>query len=154
MSFVIWERFHHIFITLTIVLSNAFAPTWIYQGLERFTESAATNISTKILSTMLIFVFVRFPDDAIYILVLNVVAGLVVSSILWLRLPFIGQLRVSMVSTSSIRNILTEGAEVFLTTIMISWYTSCALIIVGFFGAVMRPAFMPSQKKSCPQPRP
>jgi polysaccharide transporter, PST family len=124
----------YFFMTLMIILSNAFAPVWIYQGLERFTESSVTNISARILSTVLIFVFVKSPDDAMNVLLLNVIAGLVISSILWMRLPFIKQFRVSMVSIPTIRKIFTEGSEVFLTTIMISWYTSCALIIVGLVG--------------------
>lgn len=133
-------------ITLMIVLSNTFAPHWIFQGLEKFAEASIISILVRITFTCLIFILVT-QDDAKYVLILSVISGAVISLLLWLRLPSVRQLRLSMVSTPAIRRVLIDGSEVFFTTMAIGWYTSGALIIVGLMGGRMQLVFMLYQKK-------
>jgi PST family polysaccharide transporter len=122
------------FITLLMVLSSAFAPQWIYQGLEKFAEASITSTLIRFASTGLIFVFVKTPDDAINTLILNVVAGTTISLLLWIRLPNLKQLRLSTVAWPAIKRVIVDGSAVFVTTIMIAWYTTGALIVVGLIG--------------------
>lgn len=76
-----------LYLVLSMLLfSNIFDISWFYQGLEDFKKIAIRNIVVKLISVVMIFTFVKKPDDLIiYALILNgstVIANLT----LWLGL--------------------------------------------------------------------
>ncbi|MDD3453484.1 MAG: flippase [Bacilli bacterium] len=73
-------------ILLLQLLSNCFDISWFFQGMEEFKKIVLRNLLVKIISIILIFSFIKTPNDvAIYILI-SVVSAFVGNLVLWLNI--------------------------------------------------------------------
>lgn len=55
------------FLSFTIVFAQAFNPIWFLQGLEDFKTSSVINIVSKLTYVLLIFSFITFSEDYIWV---------------------------------------------------------------------------------------
>lgn len=70
-----------------LVIGNALFPLWFFQGIEQMKYISFFNISSKIISTLLIFVFVRTQADYIYVIIINSISSILIG-ILAIQLIF------------------------------------------------------------------
>ena len=104
---------------------------WFFQGFERMRLVAALDISTKVLSTVAIFIFVHRPEEASRVLVFQGV-GFLLSFAVGLALAY-RQVPVQMPTWRSSREALRMGWGVFLLRGSISLYTVGNAFILGLF---------------------
>jgi polysaccharide transporter, PST family len=112
-------------------LAQGFNIMWFFQGFERMQFVAALDISTKALSTIGIFVFVRKPDDAWLVLLIQG-AGYLLSFAVGLALAY-RQLPVRLPTWNSVREALRMGWSVFLLRGSVTLYTAGNAFILGLF---------------------
>ncbi|KPC99200.1 putative O-antigen transporter [Geobacillus sp. BCO2] len=125
------------FIFFMIVIGNALFPTWFYQGVERMNYITAINISIKILSVVLIFLFVKEKDDYITASIIQA-SGILIAG-------FIGFSMLQIKFSISVRNLklnfnfrhllqeIKDSSNVFISTLAGNVYGQGAVIITGIF---------------------
>lgn len=124
-----------------LVLGNVLFPSWLFQGLERMREVAVLQISGRLLSIPLLFLFVRNErGGAMAIAALG--AGSVIAggaSMLWIRRARL--VNFSLPSADEVRFSLREGAGLFISRISISAYTALTPILLGTCSGVVQLAY-------------
>ena len=69
------------YLTFLMVIGNAIFPSWFFQGIEQMKYITVLNTLSKLISLILIFVFIKNTSDYIYMPILNAL-GFIVSGIL------------------------------------------------------------------------
>lgn len=69
------------YLTFLMVIGNAIFPSWFFQGIEQMKYITVLNTLSKLISLILIFVFIKKTSDYIYMPILNAL-GFIVSGIL------------------------------------------------------------------------
>jgi PST family polysaccharide transporter len=112
-------------------LAQGFNMMWFYQGFERMRVVATLDISTKALSTIAVFIFVKRPEDAWRVLVLQGVGFLLSFAVgLWLAYR---ELPVCRPTWKSSYDALRMGWSMFLFRGSVSLYTAGNAFILGLF---------------------
>jgi PST family polysaccharide transporter len=114
-----------------VVVGNVLFPTWLFQGLEQLTTTAIINLSVRSLVIFGVFALIHQPED------LLLYAGLL--SFQWLGSGLIGVIialkklnaRLPFPLWCDIREILTDGWMLFLSSGAIQLYTSGNSFILG-----------------------
>ncbi len=122
-------------------------PMWLFQGLERMKRIAVLTVVAKTLVVVGTVLFVRDPDDYLYVPLLHSggtlligVAGAVIA--LWsfpvqFRLPSVGVLKREFVN----------GWHLFISRMATTLYTTSNVVILGLFADNVSVAyFVPAQK--------
>ena len=104
---------------------------WFFQGFEQMRLVAALDISTRLLSTIAIFVFVRRPDEAWRVLLIQS-SGFLLSFAIGLALAY-RELPVRLPTWSSSRQALRMGWGMFLFRGSVSLYSAGNAFILGLF---------------------
>lgn len=118
---------------LGIVLGSAFNATWLFQGMEEMRYITIVSFVSKVLFTLLIFVFIHTPEDYKYIILLNS-AGFLIAGILAVflaRKEF--RLKFLIPNLSDVKAQLIDGFYVFLSTVFMNLYRNSNTFILGLF---------------------
>lgn len=116
-----------------MVAGDILTPVWLFQGMEKMKYVTLVNASSKILFTVLVFVFIRKADDYVWLILLNS-AGYMLAGVLSLivaRVQFGMKLRPA--SVESIRYQLKDGLSVFGSTFGMYLYRNANVIILKQF---------------------
>ncbi|MGG1655944.1 hypothetical protein ETC05_08295 [Geobacillus sp. BMUD] len=133
-----FSRYYQIyFIFFMSVIGNALFPTWFYQGIERMNYVTVINIVAKILSVVLIFLFVKQKDDYIVASVIQALGILIAGFIGFLMLQVKFSVNIMNLKLNfNFRRLLQETREsgnVFISTLAGNVYGQGAVIITGIF---------------------
>ncbi|QGU31762.1 flippase [Thermochromatium tepidum] len=114
------------------VIASALFPIWFLQGLERLQVVAALQLLTRGLALIPIFLLIRQPSDAIWVLIIQGGAAMLagVLSLWWIH-------RQSIVAWyrprwPEIRGVLREGGALFGSRVSISLYTTLVPLVLGW----------------------
>lgn len=118
---------------LGIVLGDSFNSIWLFQGMEKMHFITIVNVIPKALFTVLIFVFIRNPEDYKYILLFNslgfLIAG-IMSTVIANRkfgIKFVWP------SWQGIKFQLKDGLALFGTSVGTNLYGNASVFILNFF---------------------
>lgn len=118
---------------LGIVFGDILNPVWLFQGMENMKYMTIVNAISKIVFTLLIFIFIKDPDDFVYVTLLNsagfLVAG-IISFILAIRIFNIQYVRIKV---GDIFRQIKEASIVFLSSAFVSLYNNSFVFIMGLF---------------------
>lgn len=132
---------------LGILLGNVLFPVWLFQGKESMSLSSFANISSRLLSVPLVFIFVNSTADAwiaALIMSLTTIMGGVISILLLIRKKWIFW---QPVSFADVILQFKDGWYLFLSTAAISIYTSSITVLLGFIcGPVVVGYFVAADK--------
>lgn len=118
-----------------MVVGYAIFPTWLFQGMEKMKFVTIVNGITKIIFTILIFVFIKTQQDYIYVLLINSL-GFIVSGIISLIIAFkVFKVKIKLISGKEIIHQLKEGWYLFVSTMSISVYRNSNIVILGFLAS-------------------
>lgn len=127
------EDFLVYILSFSIVIGQTIFPEWLFQGLENMKFMVVLNIISKLIFTMLIFIFIKSPND--YVLQpLFAGCGYILSGVI--SLYFIHRKMKLRFKVSNFREIyvsIKNSFDVFLNNLMPNLYTSVSVLILGFF---------------------
>lgn len=119
--------------SFTIVIGQILFPIWFFQGIEQMKFITYLNVTAKLIYSVLIFVFIKTPDDFIYVNLFmgtgNIMAGII--SVFFIIKKF--NIIVKFPGFSSIKVELKNGYHILLSNFSINIYLNSNIIILGIF---------------------
>ncbi len=114
-----------------IVIGDALLPLWLFQGMEKMKFITLVNFISKLLFTLLIFVFVKEESDYLIVPLFNtagyLVAGLISFFIAFRKFRLIPMLpRMNL-----IREQVTESWSIFVSTLSMNLYRNANTLLLG-----------------------
>ncbi len=113
------------------VIGNTLFPVWFFQGTEKMKYIAILNIIGGIILTILIFVFVKSPQDYLWVPVANslvfLFTGIVGQFIIWYRF----KISFNFAGYHSVKQQLKAGWDIFISLLAINAYTTTRVFTVG-----------------------
>ena len=119
-------------LAFTAVVGNALFPIWFLQGLERLQAVAAIQVTSRLVALLPIFVLVKAPSDAGFVLAINggaaVLSGLL--SIGWIRYQHLADWH--WPGWPAVMHELHDGRALFGSRVVISFYTTLVPLALGW----------------------
>jgi polysaccharide transporter, PST family len=117
----------------SIVLGQTLLPVWFFQGIEQMKYITYLNVVSKVLFTVLIFVFVKLSSDYPLVLIFigfgNLISGLMgIGLVLYKH-----KVTYKLPRFSSIKTEIFSGWSLFVANFSIVAYINSNLFILGFF---------------------
>lgn len=121
------------FFSMLFCLSEALFPIWYFQGIEKMKYITFINVTTRIVSAILIIVFVKQPNDYLFV-PLFLGMGTVLGSVIGLYIVFkIYKNNFILLSISHLRGYTKENIPLFLSNVSSQIYVNANKLIVGSF---------------------
>jgi PST family polysaccharide transporter len=125
-----WELYY---LTFGMVIGQALFPIWFFQGVERMKYITILNIIAKLIFTILIFVFIKTPQDYLYVPILNSL-GFIVVGLLSLYIIFSQfKMKITMPTFDYTKKTFVESSSLFVSNISVTLYTASNTFILGLF---------------------
>lgn len=123
-----------IFVTFLMTPGQIMFPDWFFQAVERMKYITMLNLLSKLLFTVLVFIFIKDKDD--YILQpLFVSLGFVLSGVIAMYYILIKwKVKLRFVSLCSILYTIKSSTDVFINNLVPNLYNSFSTVILGFVG--------------------
>jgi len=120
-------------VTFFGVLGTALFPLWFYQGTEKMKYISIISVSVRLVTTVLIFIFIQTEDDFIKLAGLNTITQFVIGIIglFWAINKF--RIKYSVPTVSLLKQQLKSGWNLFISTVSINLYTTSNVFILGLF---------------------
>ncbi len=113
------------------VVGNTLFPVWFFQGTEKMKYIAILNIIGGIILATLIFVFVKGPQDYLWVPMANslvfLFTGLVGQFIIWYRF----KISYTFAGYTLVKQQLRAGWDIFISLLAINAYTTTRVFTVG-----------------------
>jgi polysaccharide transporter, PST family len=121
------------YLSFSMVLGQLLLPTWFFQGIEKMVYLTYLNLAGKISFTLLIILFIRQPQQYVYV---NLLYGLgnMVSGIagLWLMVKKF-DIKFIIPGNFLLKTEIKKGWNVFISNFAINAYLNSNILILGFF---------------------
>lgn len=114
-----------------VVIGQALFPGWFFQGIEKMQFVTLINIISKIIFTVLIFIFIKSEANYLMVPVYNSL-GFIVSGVFGLLIS-LRYLKFTAPSLSLILRLFKESFSLFLSNFALSMYTASNVFILGLF---------------------
>ncbi len=105
-----------VFISFFPVIMYIFMPEWIYQGLEEMEFITYTNVVSRIVYVILIFMFIKQEDDYILYPIFNIV-GLLFASLASLIILYHKNIKLYWVGFGAILKFIKDAKDLFINEI-------------------------------------
>lgn len=127
-----WEVYFGAFL---VVVGQALFPIWYFQGMEKMKYITIVNITSKLIFTIAIFIFIRNEKDYLLVPVFNGL-GIVVGSFyaLWIIKKHFFQ-KFKMQTVQTILSYFKDSTQFFLSRVSVSIYTSANAFVLGVFSS-------------------
>ncbi|NRD69953.1 flippase [Psychrobacter okhotskensis] len=121
-------------ITFLMVPGNIFFPDWFFQAMERMKYITIFNLISKILFTLLVFIFIKEKSDFI-LQPLFISLGSVVSGIFAMYIIIVKwKVKLIRPNRSSVFNTIKNSTDVFINNIVPNFYYGFSTILLSFWG--------------------
>ena len=122
-------------LTFLMVVGNAIYPVWFFQGMERMKYITFLNILARIVSLILIFIFVKEKTDYLFVPLLNSL-GFMLSGIIGLVFAFREfKIKLYIPSGRVLWKQFKYSSEFFLSRASLSLYTNTNAFCLGLIGS-------------------
>ena len=121
------------FFSLAIVLAQALNPAWFLQGIENFVWVTAINISSKIFYLLLVFCFISFKQDYIYVNLFLGLSALVCNVAGLFLIKFKYNYKIIFPKTPEVVGILKRDFSFSVSQLFLSVRELSPLILTGYF---------------------
>ena len=135
LSLIVWNRKYMIMVIfgLGIVIGDILNPVWLFQGMEKMRYMTIVNFVSKLLFTLLVFVFIKEQDHYIFIPLLDsfgyILAGLLS---IWIAYKEFG-VKFHFPKMNEIVFQFKDGLYIFMSTIFMNLYRNSNTFILGLF---------------------
>lgn len=115
------------------IIGQVLFPVWFFQGIEKMRYITVLNAISKLIFTLLIFVYVRSIDDLYLVFIFNAL-GAIVAGLLALYIAVTKfNVKLKPQSIDTLKYYFIDGWYVFTSRVAVEFYTSANIIILGFF---------------------
>ncbi len=115
------------------VFSNILFPTWYFQGIQKMRVVTYIQLSLKLLSLPLLFVFIKNPDDIVKFATITISTGLLGGIIAMLILRFQDSIKLIWVPVNKLKEGFKDATPFFLSSSMNTVKQQTATILIGSF---------------------
>jgi len=119
--------------TFLIIVGHALFPIWYFQGLEKMKYITIVSITSKLLFTVTIFIFIHSQSDYLFVPILNG-SGLITGSLLslWILNKQFKQ-SFAFQKYTILKQYFIDSLQFFLSRVSVSLYTTINTVIIGIF---------------------
>ena len=129
------------------VIGNIFLPVWLFQGLEKLARLSIFNLIIKISYAVSIFLLIKNRNDYLLIpLILSISQIIVGVAAFYYSIRFF-QISLFLPSKNEIKKTFTEGWNLFLSFVFISFYTTSNIVILGLFATNLSVGYFSASNK-------
>lgn len=122
-----------IVMTFLMIPGHIMFPDWFFQAMEKMKYITILNLASKILFTILVFIFIKSKEDYIlqplFTSMGYVLAGVIAMYYILRR----WKVRLKIVSLKSIIETIKSSTDVFINNLLPNLYASLATILLGIF---------------------
>ena len=121
------------YLTFLWIIGQAIFPIWYFQGIEKMKYITIVNITSKLIFTVAIFVFIHSESDYLIVPILNGL-GFITGGILSLYLISTKfNQKFQFQTTTKLIYYFRESSHFFLSRLAVSIYTSANAFVLGLF---------------------
>jgi PST family polysaccharide transporter len=115
------------------VFSNILFPTWYFQGIQKMKVVTYIQLSLKLISLPILFVFINHPDDIIKFAAITISTGLLGGIIAMLILRYSNSIKLIWVPIYKLKLGFKDAVPFFLSSSMNTIKQQTATILIGSF---------------------
>ncbi len=115
-------------------ISSAIAshfPAWLFQGMERMRQMAILSVLSKILQLLLLILLIHSPKDLLKSLLIFGATNAALTVAAWIFAAHSFRVRLSPPCMHSMREVLVEGFEVFVSQIGVVAFSNANILVLG-----------------------
>jgi PST family polysaccharide transporter len=129
------------------VIGNVLFPVWFFQGVEKMRYISLISGTTKVISAVLLFVFVHRPADGLLAVAIQS-AGMVLAGVIGLAVC-LGTMRLDLhwPSWESLKTCSADGWHLFVSTASVSLYTNSNVFLVGLLAGNVQAGYFSAAEK-------
>lgn len=121
-------------VSFLLVPGNIFFPEWFFQAMERMKFITIFSLTSKLIFTLLVFIFIKEKSDFIlqplFISLGFIVSGFFATYII----VFKWKIKIQSPSLKEIVKTIKGSTDVFINNIMPNLYNSFSVVLLGFYG--------------------
>ena len=121
-----------IIFSFTMVIGYTIFPEWLFQGLENMKLIVILNLLSKLLFTILIFIFIQKPNDFILQPLFSglgyIISGII--SLIYIQKKL--KIKFQLCTIKEVKQSIKGSFDVFLNNLMPNLYNSFSVMILGF----------------------
>lgn len=114
-------------------LSTCLTPQFVFQGLQYLSIFAFTNFIRGLLNCLLVLLLIKQADDFITLPLINLVLGVAISLFLIVFAILKFKMTFHFVQFKRVWKLLIEERMMYLSSFVVSIYTTTNIIVLGFF---------------------
>lgn len=119
------------FLTYAMILGNTLFPIWFFQGMEKMKYITILSVVSKLIFTILIFLFVNSPDDYLMVPMLNALGSIFIGFIALFIVNKHFNIPLKIQQTKYVVQQLKKGWYIFISKVSTNLYTSTTTFILG-----------------------
>jgi polysaccharide transporter, PST family len=116
-----------------VVIGDALVPVWLFQGMEKMKFITLVNFVSKLIFTLLIFVFVRAESDYLIVPLFNTCGYLIAGVISFVIAYRTFKLDIVHPKFSEIKIQFQEAWPIFVSTFSMNLYRNANVLLLGLF---------------------
>jgi PST family polysaccharide transporter len=128
------ENYAVILVTFLLVPGHIMFPDWFFQAMERMKYITILSLLSKLLFTILVFVFIKEKNDFILQPLFTSLGFLLSGMIAMYIILSKWKVKLKRPSSNKIFKTIKESTDVFINNIMPNLYNSFSVMLLGFYG--------------------
>jgi polysaccharide transporter, PST family len=130
-----------------MVIGDALVPVWLFQGMEKMKFITIVNFISKLIFTLLIFVYVRSESDYLVVPIFNTLGYLIAGVISFVVAFKIFKLVFTFPRINEMKIQMKEAWPIFLSTFSMNLYRNANVLLLGFLTNYTMVGFYASAEK-------
>ncbi len=123
-----------ILITFLMVPGHILFPDWFFQAIEKMRFTTIFNVVMKLLFTILVFVFIKQPEDYILQPLFTSLGYIVCGGVSLYLIVCKWGVRICRPNIKNIYLTIKNSTDVFINNLAPNLYNSLSVVLLGFFG--------------------
>jgi PST family polysaccharide transporter len=120
------------FLSFGILIGQTIIPIWFFQGMEKMKYITVINLSIRLISLILILVFVKQPED-INLAIASQAFGFLFAGVLSVFIAYAKfDLKPSFPKKTDVFHLISSSKDMFFSSLSLSLYKNFNLIFLGF----------------------
>lgn len=118
-------------INFSLILAQAFNPSWFFNGVERMHHLARLNIITEFICAFGLFLFIQNPSDAPKVPAIVCAVSLIMNIIGHMLIQQSSGIHLTKPDFNFIKELFKEGWPLFISSLAINAYTNMRIVFIG-----------------------